>query len=221
VKRSRRCEQPATQTPHTLAASRRVVVAAGIVAAALALAVPIVFGAMWPGHSHVRHYISVLGARGAPHADLVNYVGFLPTGVATMLFIIALGPALPRTAQVRRAQWFLAVFAGGYIGTAFLPCDPGCPAFGSISQCLHSLLAVCGYTGAIVGLSMLASAFRGDERWRNLVPFTWLCAATVAIGFVLMLLPQFAPWRGLTQRVAEAAMFGWIVTAAFRAGRRR
>jgi hypothetical protein len=219
VKRARRSEQTTMQQRRPGEASGRVAAGAGVIAAALAVAVPIMFGALWPGYSHVRHYISVLGARNAPHGDLANYLGFLPTGLATLIFIAALGPALPAATRARRARWFLAAFAAGYIGTAFLPCDPGCPAFGSISQCLHSLLAVCGYTGATVGLLMLASAFARDERWRSLATFTRMCAALIALGFALMLLPQFAPWRGLTQRVAETAMFGWIATVAIRAGR--
>ena len=212
--------QPATRPPHATGGRGRLVRAAAIVAAALAVAVPLLFGAMWPGYSHVRHYISVLGSRGAPHADLVNYLGFLPTGLATLVFIFAVGPGLPGSPRVRRARFFLAAFAIGYIGTAFLPCDPGCPALGSISQCLHSLLAVCGYTGAIIGLALLGTSFRRDEHWRNVAMFTWLCAVAVAVGFGLMLLPALAPWRGLTQRVAEGAVFAWVVTVAFRAGRR-
>jgi hypothetical protein len=204
-----------------LIARRHVIITFGFAAAVLAVTVPCVFGSMWSGYSHVRHYISVLGSRSAPHADAVNYLGFLPIGVATLVFLVAIGPSLPALPRARRARWFLAAFAIGYIGTAFLPCDPGCPALGSISQCLHSLLAVCGYTGAIVGLAMLATTFRRDEHWRGLGAFTWACALAVAAGFVLMLLPAMAPWRGLTQRIAEGAVFAWVVTAAYRAGRRR
>lgn len=188
----------------------------GCAAPVLALAVPVIFGALWPGYSHVRHYISILGARNAPHAPFVNYLGFLPIGLTTIGFIAASGRSFPQSPRAARGRLLLCAFSAGYVGTAFLPCDPGCPAFGWITQCAHSLLAVCGYSGAIVGLALLGSAFQLDDGWRSLTVFTWVCAIMLAIGFILMLIPALAPWRGLTQRVAESAMFGWIVVMAFR-----
>jgi hypothetical membrane protein len=204
-----------------LIARRRVVLVSGVCASALALAVPIVFGGLWPGYSHVRHYISMLGERGAPHAAWVNCVGFVPTGIATLIFTVAVGPRLPAARANLPGRMCFALVGVAYIAAAVFPCDPGCPATGSITQCVHSLFGVGEYVGASVGLAILAATFRRDRRWRRMAALTTLSAVGTAAGFGMMVTPTLAPWRGLTQRIAEGSIFLWIATAAFRAGRRR
>ncbi len=70
------------------------------VAALATIAAPFVFGAMFPGYSHVRDYISELGAAGAPHATAVNLFTFLPTGLLFIVATFSLKGVLPRSSAV-------------------------------------------------------------------------------------------------------------------------
>src|SRR3712207_475313 len=65
----------------------RAAMTTGLAAVVLAVATPLLFGALRPGYDHARQYISELGEEGAPRAALVNGAGFLPTGLLVCAFL--------------------------------------------------------------------------------------------------------------------------------------
>jgi hypothetical protein len=185
--------------------------ASALVASTLALATPLLGAAARPGYSHCAQYISELGERGATHAAWVNFAGFLPIGAFTVLFAVLAACAV----EGRRARSGLLLFSGvgwAYAIAAFFPCDPGCPSPGSTTQQIHSSGALLEYAGGAVGL-----LFAGDARVNGaaLAPRWLACiAGAIALGaFAAMLSPALAPQRGLVQRVAELALFGWLALA--------
>ncbi len=102
-----------------------------------------------------------------------------------------------------------------WIGSALAPCDPGCPATGSLDQQLHTLLGMLTYGGTALGLLLLATAPRLPARIRLL----WAgLAATWLLLFVLMAAPGLQAWRGLLQRLAEWLVYGALCVAAWRLG---
>jgi hypothetical protein len=187
--------------------ARSLAIGCALLAAALVLATTLAGAALRPGYSHCAHYISELGELGAPHAAAVNFLGFLPAGMLVLAFCAI---AAVQTAGARRRFGWLCVSGIGwaYALAAFLPCDPGCPSEGSLRQQLHSAGAITAYLGAPVGFLLLRDAVRP----RALSP---LCAALVLLAFFGMLAPGLEPQRGLLQRIAEVALFAWIVAAAF------
>jgi NhaP-type Na+/H+ or K+/H+ antiporter len=106
----------------------------------------------------------------------------------------------------------LAAVGAAYLVSAVFPCDRGCPSTGSLSQTVHNAFGLLEYIGAIAGFAFLGAAFRHASR-----PIPWvcaICAAIVALGFVAVLVPALAPYRGLSQRIAEASIFTWLVCAS-------
>ena len=183
----------------------------GLFASVVALITPLVFGMLRPEYSHVRSYISELGESGSPYAHWVNWVCFFPIGLAVFLFLLASRKALP----VHRHSLLLFSFAGwGYIVAAVFPCDPGCPNEGSTSQLIHNLEGLVGYPATTLGLMQMGIAFRGNPIYHRLWAFTAGCSVLAGVAFLLLLVPELQPWRGLTQRVAEAAIFAWIVVCS-------
>ena len=178
---------------------------AGLCASALAVLVPLVFGALSPSYSHVHNYISELGETGSPYAVWVNGAGFLPIGLAVFLFLF-----LAQLPVARRSILLFSSVGWAYVLAAFFPCDPGCPEQGSLSQLVHNASAIVCYPATIAGLILMASSLRKDPQWKKLAGFAMVCSLLVAAGFGLMLVPEFELWRGLSQRVAEIATFGWI-----------
>jgi len=186
----------------------------GLAAAAWALLVPLVAGRAEPAYSHLAQYISELGADGAAHALLVAAAGFAPLGALVIAFLALVAGLLPRPRQTRAGVACLMAVGAAYVASAVFPCDRGCPSEGSPSQTIHNAFGLLEYLGAIFGLLLLRGPLRADPRWERFAPFCSAAAALVVVGFVAMLLPPLAPFRGLAQRTAEAAIFGWIAAAS-------
>lgn len=189
----------------------------GFASVVLALTVPLVFGILRADYDHIRQYISELGERDAPYAPIVNLAGFLPIGVLVLAFLASTKRFFPPSRSVTVGVWLFASVGLAYVVSAFFPCDPGCPASGAVSvrQLVHNF-AVLEYVGAACGLAMLSRAFRQTGLWHPLALFSLICGGIAMAGFILMVLPEFDPWRGLAQRMAEIAIFGWIAAISIR-----
>jgi hypothetical protein len=181
------------------------------VAALVAIALPFVFGAMFPGYSHVRDYISELGAAGAPHASAVNYVAFLPAGLLVIAAAFSLKGVLPRRPVVTAGLALVSLAGVSYVGAAFAPCDAGCPAAGSSRQALHNLFGLGGYLGAGIGLCLAGAS----DSSRTVGRLAIAAGGVAIVGLGVMGAPGAEPWRGLAQRIVEYAILGWMVLAAF------
>lgn len=207
----RRSGQTVSEVLHPMVQHRsrdtRTAAIAGLVASALCLLVPLVFGMLRPEYSHVRDYISELGETGAPYAGWVNLAGFLPIGLIVLVFVFTASRQMPIN---RKSALLFSSVGWTYLVASVFPCDPGCPERGSMSQMIHNLTAMVCYPATIAGLMLIAISFRGNDSWKKLSVYTMVCGLLVALGFGLMLVPDFASWRGLAQRVAEAATFAWI-----------
>ncbi|HEX8704920.1 MAG TPA: DUF998 domain-containing protein [Myxococcaceae bacterium] len=184
------------------------------IAALVTLGVPFVFSAMFPGYSHVRDYISELGAAGAPHASAVNLLTFLPTGLLFIAATFSLKGVLPRRPVVTAGLALVSLAGISYIGAAFVPCDAGCPATGTSQQGLHNLFGLAGYLGASIGLCLLGA----NSGSRTLGRLAIAAGVVAVVGLFVMGVPEAEPWRGLAQRIVECAIVGWMVLAAFGPG---
>lgn len=188
----------------------RAAASSGLAAAVLALLVPVVGAGGEPGYSHVEQYISELGAVGAANATWVSAAGFAPIGGLVLAFLVFASGAFPRSRRTTAGVFCLGAVGGGYLVSAVFPCDAGCPSSGSFSQSIHNVFGLLEYAGALAGLLLLAAAFRRSPAWRRLATPSVLAAGFVAVGFFAMLVPEFESFRGLSQRIAEGAIFSWI-----------
>ena len=170
-------------------------------------------GALKPGYSHVGQFISELNATGTPNAQLIGWLGFMPFGVLSALLIISLSGIAPVAGASRVGYWLLLMEPVAYIGSAFAPCDIGCPVEGSASQMIHNSLAAVTYIFTAVGLVLLASSTKSPGRVRVLLvglAVVWLTL------FTIMLDSSLEPWRGLLQRLAEWIVYGALLILAWK-----
>lgn len=159
------------------------------------LAMTFALGRKKPGYSHVRHTISELGERGAPHERLVAYGLFLPVGLA-MLLVASLAHS---------AVAALAVcIAAGYIGAALFPCDRGSPMWGSMRQHMHNLAGAIQYVGGGLALISISHGLG--------MPFRLAGFAVLAVAVALSILPERAG-RGAVQWLGELCLFGSLFAA--------
>jgi len=114
---------------------RRIAAAlAGLAASTFAVAVPLIGAWARPGYSHVSQFISELGESGAPGAAWLSAAGFAPIGVLVLVFLALAGRVLPVSRWTLSGLLCLGAVGAGYLAASLAPCDPGCPATGSLSR---------------------------------------------------------------------------------------
>lgn len=174
--------------------------------------------ALKPGYSHVSQYIGELNASGTPYDWQIGLLGFVPFGLLLAIVLTLAAPLLPIRGVARVGYWMLLLESVAYIGSAFAPCDAGCPAEGSLSQQLHNLLGLLTYLGTCAAVALLACGAGLRSRTRAallVVAMLWL------LLFFAMVLPPLEPVRGLLQRTGEAMLYGTLLTLAWRGLPRR
>ena len=134
-------------------------------------------------------------------------------GTLALALLWVAAPMAPLAGVARVGYWLLASEPGVWMGSAFLPCDPGCPVDGSLTQTLHNSWAAATFLATTVGLLLLACN-RAVSRTARL---GWaLLAVFWTATFVLMLAPDAAPVRGLIQRLGEGTLYGTLCVVAWR-----
>lgn len=187
----------------------------GLFAAVILTYVLMLFGgaALKPGYSHISQYISELNATGSAYAQAIGWFGFLPFGVAALLLWHAVRPHALAAGANRAGYWLLLAEPVAYIGSAFAPCDLGCPAEGSLSQTLHNLLGLATYLATTLGLFLLAFSHglgTGKRAFWIGLSLAWFAL------FGLMLDDSVSVQRGLLQRSAEWLVYPSLLIAAWR-----
>ena len=160
----------------------------------------------------VSQFTSELTTSGTPWARAIaaSHVAWGALGLA-LLWVAA--PMAPLAGVARAGYWLLASEPGVWIGSAFLPCDPGCPVDGSLTQTLHNVWAAATFIATTVGLLLLACNRAASRAAR----FAWALLAVFWIAtFVLMLVPDAAPVRGLIQRLGEGTLYGALCAVAWK-----
>jgi hypothetical protein len=180
-----------------------------LLAAVIVVVGTLYFAWLRPGYSHIANTISELGETGAPRAGLVAYGFFFPVGLMVWLalWLIQRGRS---DKEVSAALLALSCLGTGYVVSAFAPCDPGGPLFGSWRTLVHNVAGLIDYGGTGVGFLLIARRHTKNA------------AATQAAGFVVagasclvclvLLLPVFRI-RGGVQRVVEVMQFTGVFFA--------
>jgi hypothetical membrane protein len=195
-------------------APARLLALAGLLAPILSILTLLVLGRFYPGYSHARMQISMLGAQGAPQALLFNLFGLGLPGVMT----IACAAGLQR-GIAGAEDWFgpAAVALGGLglAAAAVFHCDPGCVG-GTRSSDIHQL-AASGIGFLSIAPVLMAPRLKQDPRWRAYAPFS-LAAGLVALlcGVAWAFSGELGlgQWEGALQRGLGGAGLAWLAAMA-------
>lgn len=193
----------------------------GVAGPVLFTAVVIVCGALRPDYSHATQFISELGARGTSRAALMNFAGFVPTGLLLASFGVSLAFLLPRHTTSVLAAACITVFGLGITFAGIYSCDPGCPHQGaSWEATLHDRVAAVTFLSGIAGSALLAYLFRGLTTWRSLWLYSAISSA-VAFGFLIASTASVeSRWlTGLWQRLFIGTLYLWCMVVSLRAFR--
>jgi hypothetical protein len=170
--------------------------------------------AIKPGYSQLSNFVSEYNATGTPWADTLTYAGFVATTALISGFLVAAAPITQVSGVSRFGFWLLWSVPFSYLVGAIAPCDAGCPVEGSTSQLLHNAFSVLAYIGMGISVALvsLATGFRSFKLRRT---FMLLTGIAFPVVFVAMVQPDFAPWRGLLQRLLDVAMAASLALVVF------
>lgn len=196
-----------------LSSPRAVAPAAIILAALLTLFETLYFASLRPGYSHISKTISELGESGAPHARLVAFGFFLPVG---LLVWLALWLVHPQASDKYTSFTLLALscLGTGYALSAFFPCDPGAPVFGSWRTMIHNTLGVIDYGGTGIGFLLFSRHLAKRDAPSPALAFL-AAGILLLVGLALLCLEALFPVRGAIQRITELVQFAGVFVVCY------
>lgn len=185
----------------------------GLSGVATVVTTTVVGGLMVPGYRHTSQFISELGARQSPIELPVRFAGFLLAGLLLSVFACAAYCHLPRSVGTAVSFVGLFLYASGYTVAAFFPCDPGCrPAEPTVSQVIHNFAGLLGYVASPLFLVAFGRSAKHWPAGTHLAPFAY-AASVFAFAGLLTLSPD-SQYVGLSQRLIELSVLGWVTACA-------
>lgn len=199
----------------------RVLALGGVAGPVLFTAMVVLCGALRPDYTHLTQFISELGESGGSRAWLMNFFGFIPSGLFLAVFGASLAYLIPRGLLSVVAAVFIATFGFGVSGAGVYSCDPGCPRQElSAEAALHNAVSVIAFLAGVVGIGLWAYCFRGLASWRSLWRYSAISSAAALV--LLLALNASIESRALTgvwQRLFLATLYLWCVVVGLRAFR--
>jgi len=174
-----------------------------------------------PGYSHIDNFISELGATGTPYAWLMNYGGFVPTGLLLIAFGISLIKRLPQNRLTLVVSSLALLFGAGVAASGLISCDPGCPQVGgTFENFIHDKIAPISFLCLIIATGILGIYFRKLTVWRALWLYS-IITSIIALCFLLVLVNSLESrvLIGLWQRLMLATLFLWCMIVGVHAFR--
>lgn len=171
-----------------------------------------------PDYSHFHHFISELGATGTPNANLMNWMGFIPSGIMISSFGLSLTLLLPKKILVRFGSVLIIIFGLGMTVVGFFSCDEGCPREGSLKNNIHDQISGPIFLCAILGIFLLGFAFRRLPYWKEFWLYS-MVSAILSFVFLLALINSLDSYRitGMWQRLLLLTLFLWFGILGFHA----
>jgi hypothetical membrane protein len=189
----------------------------GIAGPALFTTMTLVCSALRPDYDHGSQFISELGATSTPHAQIMNYLGFIPSGVMILALGLAILLMLGTKASSRVGAIFIMLFGVGMTLAGIFACDAGCPPQGSLESTLHDRISGITFMSAVIGTMLLGIAFRDLDRWRPV----WLYSVVTSVAsfyFIIAIIDstQTRSQTGIWQRLLLLTLFLWFGTVGYR-----
>ena len=164
----------------------------------------------------LHQFISELGATGTSNALVMNYAGFVPTGILITLFGISLFMLFKGSIVTRIGSVLLTVFGIGIFLSGLFSCDQGCPNSGTFESNIHQTIAPITFISAIVGMFLMGVSFRRFAQWRKLKIYS-LLSAIISFALMLALISSLESrsLTGLWQRLLLLVLFTWTAVISF------
>ena len=131
----------------------------GLLGPALFTLVTVISAELRPDYNHIHEFISALGASETANQQLMNFAGFIPSGILIALFGISLFIGLPKPLLSKIGSLLIIVFGLGMVTAGIYSCDPGCLADGTAESIIHGKVSAITFPSAILGILLLGFSF--------------------------------------------------------------
>ena len=180
--------------------------------------VVLICSSLRPDYNHIALFISELGATGTTNDRLMNFAGFIPTGIFLISFGMSLILWLPKSFSSRIGSTLIIIFGIGVIIAGIFSCDPGCPRTGSLENQIHDKVSGLIFLMAIIGILLVGISFD------NLPPFkrAWANYSFLTVILSMVFLVALAnsiesyTFTGLWQRLLLTTIFLWCSLVGIR-----
>lgn len=170
----------------------------------------IICGSWRVDYSHLHNFISELGATNTSNYQLMNFLGFIPSGIFLCLFGISLLIITPKSFKSKIGSALIIIFGIGVMLAGIFSCDQGCPPIGSLESTVHDRVSAIAFMSAIAGISLLGLTFRKLTSFKNLSTYSILSGIIAAL-FLITMISTFESrvYTGLWQRLLLLTIFIW------------
>ncbi len=191
----------------------------GLLGVSLFVFTTLLGGYLDPHYRHTSQFISELYAKGAPHADSLRYVGYIPSGVLLALFSIFALRTLPKSKQTNFGFITIGLFYGvGTVVCSLFTCDEGCNRElinPSSSQLIHNFTGLLTYVFVPIGLISIGSGAQCWEGGSFLSKAGLACGVVCILFFGLFIMNPTSLYVGIFQRMIEGSILLWIVLCSY------
>jgi hypothetical membrane protein len=172
-------------------------------------------GLLWPGYNPITQYMSELGAVDAPHALIMNVLGFQLLGIFMILYGFGLYHGISKGWNSEIGVALILVAGASFVAVGFFPCDPGCvnvtPT--GIGHVVTTMIHAITMPFGILAISL---HLKKDSHWHSYWRFSLAIVVSTIFLSPLPMLQFFDPWAGLLQRLGMALPLLWIEVMAIR-----
>ena len=184
----------------------------GIIGPILISITIIILGFYQSGYNHISQYISELGARNAPNADIMNIFGFTLLGLLLIGFAYSLNLSIKNNKNSKieyLTPIFLFIAGLMFILIAFFPCDPDCINLSTVGI-IHGHISNIALFSLIFSPLFVLSRFKTNSRWKK---FRIYSIVTIILGLVFSIIYKsyiFDNMTGLFQRISFGIPLFWV-----------
>ncbi len=191
----------------------------GLLGVSLFVTTTLLGGFLHPEYSHASQFISELYAKEAPHADLLRYFGYIPSGILLALFSIFAVRSLPKSKQTSFGLIAIGLFYGvGTVICSLFTCDEGCNRElinPSSSQLIHNFTGLLTYVFVPIGLITVGISARSWDAGSFIASAGIACGIVCMLFFGLLMVSPTSLYIGLFQRMIEGSILLWIVLCSY------
>lgn len=190
----------------------------GVVGPVLFAVATVFVGTTRSSYSHVSQFISELGETGAELGWVMNWFGFMLSGVLILIFVIASRKLVSSGALNVIGSLCLIAFAICLFLAGVYSCDLGCsPTNPTPEQKLHDLVSIIAFPAFILGVMVWGVMFLRDAGWRRFGVYSLVSGFASIVVLVAMVQSEATrEGTGTLQRLFLAILFAWLVALSIR-----
>lgn len=189
----------------------------GIIGPILFTTITILCGYLQADYNLLNNFVSELGATNSSTELLMNYIGFIPSGLFFSLFGLSLLIIVSKKLSSRIGSLFIILFGLGMTTAGMFSCDPGCPSIGTLESIIHDSVSAVTFISAILGIVLLGFSFKKMYTFRNISLYTILTGLISLILLIIMINSfESRDLTGLWQRLLLLSIFSWTIMIGLR-----